>query len=506
VGDSAESLDPQIADGSAASVIAGNCFEGLVRVDENGGIEPGAAVSWEVSPDGLTYKFILRQDSGWLLTKVARSGLGDKLPEDFDTRVTAGDFVFAFRRAVSPVTASVNSALLGPIKNASKIMGGSISPDELGAVAVSDYELHIELEYPARDFLRLLATPVFMPCKEEFFDLCAGRYGLGLKYMLFNGPFYLTRWVPDTSYRLVRNKDYKGEREVLPAAVWLSVNADGQHAAEKFAKGNYTMAFLDSSQLPLISGNKKIAVKEYADSNWSLIFNQKSGYLSDKALRKALAMSFDAGALAPPEYMSEKAEGFLPSFCRPQFIAPPGGMDIIYDETEAKSLLAEAKASLGAEKFELSLLCLEEHGEMLKNQLQVWQKALGVSVTVNLNPVPRSEFAATAASGNYEMAFYPISHFNISASEFFRAFTTKNKENIINLNDEDYNGLVSALLKTGNEAEYEAAYGEIINYIADSALYLPVFSEKSWFAAVNNLKGVYYYSSKDNLYFISAQK
>ena len=112
VEESADSFDPQIVSDATASIVVRNCFEGLLRRDENGEVINGVAESWSVSKDGLKYTFKLREDAVWHLTSNAKEQLGDKLPDDFDLSVTAYDFQFALRRAVDPATGAHLSYML----------------------------------------------------------------------------------------------------------------------------------------------------------------------------------------------------------------------------------------------------------------------------------------------------------------------------------------------------------------------------------------------------------
>ena len=77
-----QNLDPQSAADPASRLVIANIFEGLATVGADGGIRAGAAESWTVSEDGLTYEFTLREDGKW--------SNGDP--------VTAEDFVYGFRR------------------------------------------------------------------------------------------------------------------------------------------------------------------------------------------------------------------------------------------------------------------------------------------------------------------------------------------------------------------------------------------------------------------------
>ena len=107
----AAAFDPQIAAEGAVRIVVRNCFEGLVAVGDGGEILPAAADRWEISEDGRVYTFYLRRGAKWHISETVKSGIGEKLPEDFAPDVTAKDFVFALRRAVDPAPAQHRQCL-----------------------------------------------------------------------------------------------------------------------------------------------------------------------------------------------------------------------------------------------------------------------------------------------------------------------------------------------------------------------------------------------------------
>ena len=92
------SFDPQVAATQDEYLIAENCYEGLVRVEDNGTVKPAVAADWTVSTDQKTYTFHLRQGLKWHLTDAVTERMG----KNWDPDITAHDFVFALQRAVSP--------------------------------------------------------------------------------------------------------------------------------------------------------------------------------------------------------------------------------------------------------------------------------------------------------------------------------------------------------------------------------------------------------------------
>ena len=206
-------LDPQIISDVGARNIILNCFEGLVTLGENGEILPGMAEKWDISADGKTYVFYLRENSRWRVTSAAKRVLGGDeiqlyptydekgklLPleegkETFNITVTAHDFVFGLRRALRPETKCPTAYKLYAITNAQSVHEGKKAETELGITALDSRTLKITLQNDDPDFLNTLLEPACMPCNEIFFEKTGGRYGLATRYLLYNGPFYINNW------------------------------------------------------------------------------------------------------------------------------------------------------------------------------------------------------------------------------------------------------------------------------------------------------------------------
>ena len=126
-----QSLDPQIAtDGTSFEVIA-DYTDGLMQMDADGAAVPALAETYDISEDGKTYTFHLR-DTKW--------SNGDA--------VTAADFVFGWQRAVDPANASEYSYMLsdiGQVVNAAEIIAGEKPVTDLGVTAVDDKTLEVQL-------------------------------------------------------------------------------------------------------------------------------------------------------------------------------------------------------------------------------------------------------------------------------------------------------------------------------------------------------------------------
>jgi oligopeptide transport system substrate-binding protein len=136
-------FDPQQMAVVAEAVIAVDLFEGLMTYGADGNAVPGAAESWAVSDDGLTYSFRLRADGKW----------SDGTP------VTAADFVFGWQRLVDPETGSPYAANLDAVMNARDIRTGARRPADLGVRAIDTRTLEVTLAAPTPYFRRIPCAP-----------------------------------------------------------------------------------------------------------------------------------------------------------------------------------------------------------------------------------------------------------------------------------------------------------------------------------------------------------
>lgn len=186
-----ESLDPHKSQSTISSAILRDLYESLVGEAPNGDLIPGAAESWEISPDGLTYTFHLRGNARW----------SNGQP------VTAEDFAWSLRRSVDPATASVYSAVLSPILNAADVTAGKRPPAELGVEARDAKTLRIRLKAPTPYFLGLLTHtstyPVYRPAVEQYAD----QYTAPGKNVS-NGAYVIKEWVVSSHILLERNPQY----------------------------------------------------------------------------------------------------------------------------------------------------------------------------------------------------------------------------------------------------------------------------------------------------------
>ncbi len=203
-----ETLDPNLESSVDGATYAMHLFEGLMTYVSTGDsvatdgsdtmelLVPdfGQAESYEVSDDGLTYTFKLRDDIVW----------SDGEP------VTAGDFVYSWKRIVDPATAADYGYLLdGIVENAAAIQAGEAEPDTLGITAVDDKTLEIKLESECPYFLGLCGFAALMPLRQDVIEEFGNEW-TDPGNLVGNGPYVLTDWVHDSYLEMTRSETYYG--------------------------------------------------------------------------------------------------------------------------------------------------------------------------------------------------------------------------------------------------------------------------------------------------------
>jgi len=512
------SLDPQIVSRTAERIVINNCFEGLVRMGEDGRILPGAAESWTVSPDGLSYSFRLRRDAQWMLFDGNARTLGDALQltekgaervsalrAKVDFRVTAQDFVFALRRAVDPAIHAPDAEFLFALQNAEQIYKGKAKPETLGVAAPDDFTLTVTLRQASGDFLRVLTTAVAMPCHEIFYEATQGRYGLDAANLLCNGPFYLSRWNEGRSLRLSRSTDYRGSSPVLPAAVTLTVDAESGQYAEKLRNGSYAA----------------VALPESAERNWgadfqlqrrpncvlSLLFH--CGTFGNAGLRAALAGTVDRAALAEAG-QEIPAQGLIPGSCaagQGSYRGQAGPAEFIpYEEPKARQRFQEGLEALGRQELSFTLLCTAEYETQMRKLLQQWQQVFGVNCKGSVQVLPAQELEERLRAKNFDIAFVPLYAKADTALGYLESFSSGHADNPCGYRSSTFDKLLETIAAAPSDAEALRGCKQAEAHLLQNGVALPLFARESIYVLGKGVSGIYFHPDGENVCFIGGRQ
>ena len=186
-------LDPRLAGDTVSGSVMRMCFDGLMRVDSKGKSTPAVAEKVDISEDGSTYTFHLRE-SYW----------ADGKP------LTAHDFEKTWKTILDPLFPSRFAYNFYIIKNAEEAKEGTCPVEEVGVRALGDRTLVVELRHPAPYFLDLVSAHSFFPVRSD-------------DYLIGNGPFKLTSWRHYNELALEKNERYWDAGAVKLSKIHLAI-------------------------------------------------------------------------------------------------------------------------------------------------------------------------------------------------------------------------------------------------------------------------------------------
>ena len=330
-------LDPALNTTVDGGILAVNSFEGLVRYNAEGKIEPAVAESYDVSDDGTEYTFHLKQ------TKWSNG-----------EPVTANDFVYSWNRVADPATASDYSYLFDIIaKN---------DDDTLKVEAVDDYTFKVTLTTPCAYFLDLCAFPTFMPVYQPAVDAAnpdgttPGAWCQEAGFVS-NGAFTLDTWNHNENMTYVKNPNYWDADHVTLDQLTFMLSADDTAIYAAYNKGDIDFAdTVPNDEVSNLKDNPEFHVIDNLGTYY-VGFNVNSDMFAGKTVEQAAKMREAISLLIDRKYIVDtigQTDQVLADSFVPVGMADGNGGEFknksYYDaETtgagnveEAKSLLEEA--------------------------------------------------------------------------------------------------------------------------------------------------------------------
>lgn len=380
-------MDSALAEDTVAFNILNNVNEGLYRLNQENIAEPAMAEGEpEVSEDGLTYTFKLRE-ANW----------SDGTP------VTAQDFVFSWQRAVDPATGSPYGPYMmaGTIKNAAAIAEGKMDKAELGIEATDEKTLVVTLERPVPYFLSLMSFGTFLPQKEDFVAEKGGAYASNSDNLLFNGPFILTNWDgTGLTWSMEKNPEYWDAETVKLQTINVDVVKDAGTGLNLYNSGEKDRTGL-SGEFAMQYADDPEVIRILEPSIFYMKFNQERNgqptVLANENIRRAISLAFNkqdlvdvvlANGSLPANYLVPTEFTFDEN--KEDFRDVNGDMNE-YNAEEAKKLWAQGMEEEGLTEVTIEYLgddteTAKKMNEYLKAQLEENLEGLTISIkTVPFN-------------------------------------------------------------------------------------------------------------------------
>jgi oligopeptide transport system substrate-binding protein len=368
-----QDLDPQVCTAFTDYNVLISLFEGLTCIDEKTSqAVPGAAERWEVSPDGLTYTFHLRPGGQW--------SNGDPL--------TAEDFVYSFRRILSPALASEYAYMLYFIRNAEAFNDGKILDfARVGARAVDALTLEIRLDHPCPFLPAIAAHQAWFPVHRATLEKFGAAERRGTSWtrpenLVGNGPFLLKEWKPNDRIVVVKNPLYwDAARNRLDSVVFFP-NDDIATDENNFRAGQLHATY---DLLPDRIAHYRRDAPQYLridpfSESFFLRFNVTRPPLDDRRVRQALARAIDREAIARDLLYGSRAPAY--ALTPPDTAGYTPKARIPTDFEAARRLLAEAGYPGGKNFPRLAIQMNNDaiNAKIMEAIQQMWHRELGIDV------------------------------------------------------------------------------------------------------------------------------
>ncbi|PID36068.1 MAG: oligopeptide ABC transporter substrate-binding protein OppA [Rhodobacterales bacterium] len=394
--DEHSSVDPQIVEDVSGSEIVRDLFEGLFNQDADGNLVPGVALDYTVSDDKLTYTFNLRDNAKW----------SDGKP------VTAGDFVYAWRRLADPETASPYQwyiEVMG-LKNAAGVMAGDLPTEELGVMAKDDHTLVVTLEKPLPYFVLTTTHSSTFPSPKWVID-AHGSDWTKPENFVGNGAYVLTEHVPQE--RLVRERNpmyWDNEGTIIEKVTSLVIN-DENVALTRYLAGELDRTEVPTGQFPSLSKeypDQAIAFPRLCSYYYTINMSDSAPeFLKDVRVRQALSYAVNRNIIVEKVTQGGQfpAYTFTPAATANFTVPSIDYATWTQEERTAKAVELMAEAGYGKDNpLDITVLynTSEGHKKVAIAVAQMWKQALGVNVT--LENQEWKTFLETRGNQDYEIA------------------------------------------------------------------------------------------------------
>ena len=461
--------------------------DGLTTVDVKGNTIPGIAKSWDVSNNGLTYTFHLR-DAKW--------ANGDK--------VTAQDFVYSWHRIIK--NAGNYAYMLGSegasIKNADSLINlGTAATDEqlntLGIKATDDKTVVVDLEKNVPYFVGLMSFPCYFPQNQKFVEKCGKNYATKPEYILGNGAYKMTKWIKGNKATFTKNDKYYDAKSVKTKNIEMYLVQDPKIAAQSFENGKVDYATINSTLVDKYKG--KDTFKTIREGYLAyLICNFKADTTANKNLRYALSYAINRKDLCDNILKdgSQPATGFVPA----QLCKSPSGKDfreesgkyVDYDAKKAQEYLDAAKKELGTDTITVDLLYGTDESPMdtFAEYLQgSFTKLKGLKVNM-VATVKKDRIYNREASGNFQIACTRWAPDYADPTTFLNILASSNSNNYGKWENAQYNSL---LKQAQTETDVNKRWNELLEaekVMMDDMPNIPVVQTGTAALQAKNVKGL----------------
>ena len=481
-GSEPQGLDPHIVTGVPEHHILIALCEGLTSSNPMGGMPlPGMAESWNISEDGRTYTFNINKDAKW--------SNGDP--------VTAVDFVWSWKRVLTPSLGSQYTDMLYYVEGAKDFYNGIIDDfDNVGVKAINETTLEVVLENPTPFFLGLLSHYSTWPVHKGTvlahgkIDDRNGEWTRPGNFVC-NGPMQLKTWELNNKIVVEKNPHYWDAETVKLNEIYYYPVTNIMTEDRMFRAGQIHSTYTVPSQkcpVYIEEGNSTLKIDPFMGTYFYRT-NTLHPILKDVKIRKALAFSINRQQIV--DKVSQCGQTPAYSF------TPPGanGYDpqtvIPYNIELAKELLAEAgyPNGEGFPVLEILFNTSEDHRKIALAVQQMWQANLGI--TVELVNQDWKVYLSRERSGDFQISRAGWIGDYEDPNTFLDTLMPGRGNNKTGWANSEYEKLVKLANQTQDSDERYKLFQQAESILIDEMPIIPIYTYVRQYQLSNDVKGWY---------------
>lgn len=438
-GEEPTSFDPSIGFNAVSWSALNNIMEGLTRMDEDHKAVEATAEKIDISDDGLTYTFTIRDNAKW--------SNGDP--------VVAGDFVFAWKHMLNPETASPAAFLAYFIEGAEEYNTGEGSADDIAIEAQDEKTFVVKLTSPNEAFLNIITNPSFFPINEKVAS-ADPKWHTEAATFVGNGPFKLAAWSHDVSFEFEKNEHYWDAGAVkLDKVHWAMVN-DDTTAYQMYQANELDVTGVPSEIADQLKDSEELRIDDQAGL-YFYRFNTSMEPFTNKKIRQAFAFAVDQEEIV--NFVTKNGEKPAHGFVTYGFIGPDGkefretvGDLVSYNPEKAKQLLEEGMKEEGyteLPKVTLSYSTSESHQNIAIALQSKFKEVLGVDA--ELQNVESGVFLSEQKEFKYQMSRSSFLHDYADPVNALESFITDSSMNRTTWSNAEYDKLIADIKNETDE-------------------------------------------------------
>jgi len=488
-----DGLDPSVTNNSFAQYVLINCFEGLVTYDSTGTLVPGNAESWDISDDGLTYTFHLRDGLKW----------------SDGSDLTAEDYVYTIQRVLTPATAAQYVSMATDyIKNAQEYYDGTATADDLGVKALDDKTLEITLVQPTSYFIDILSMWTFSPVQKATVEANGDKWSTEADTYICNGPFKIASMSMNENVILEKNENYWDAENVSLQKVTFRYVLDQATALTAYESGEVDgVASIPSSDFARLKAENAGVQTSPSYGTVYYDFNCSAEPVNNVLVRKAICLAIDRQSIIDNVVQVDAQPAY--SFLAPGYSVDGKditegresfGLSATADVEGAQAALAEAGYPNGEGFPTLTLSyydndtvkkVVEAMAEMLKNNL---------NINVEVSSNEWSIFYDDVQKGNYQVAAMGWSADYVNPMSFLPLCKTGDSSNNLFYSNADYDALVDQVKAENDPAKAAELTLQADAIVSNDYAVLPLYYKSNNYLMHDNISG-FYMTASGNLFF-----